>query len=116
MEVHASPRLREYGDALKELLLTVKSPAFFEVVVIFSEEEVRRPPLGLASVLREMYEVREFRVVYCLETIERIEASMMQALTLEVRVETALGSFDFLPCLPLVSSRTLSKYDCLRNP
>lgn len=116
MEVRASPRLRAYSHALKELFPTIKSPVFSEVLVVFSEEQVRSPPPGLGDTLREMYGIREFRVTLCLETIERTGASNLRALMSQTQAEVDKGSFNFLPSPPLVFSRTLTKYDRLRNP
>jgi len=116
LEVRASPRLREYGTTLKKLLPTITSPVFSEIVVIFSENEVRRLPPGLAKALHEMYKIRKFRVAFCLETIERFEAHNLRLLTSEIEVGALKGSLDFLPCPPSVFSRTLAKYDRLRNP
>jgi len=74
---------------------------------------VRWPPRGLGEVLREMYEIKEFRVDFCLETLEELRAQNVHQLTLEARVSAAGGAYDFLPCPPLVFSRTVTRYDRL---
>jgi len=76
---------------------------------------VRWPPVGLTGALREMHKIREFRLSYCLETMERIRAPNLRLLTLATQAEVYKGSFDFLSHPPLVFSRTLTKYDCFRN-
>ena len=116
LEVRASPRLREYGDTLKELLPTITSPVFSDIVVVFSEHEVRRLPTGLGGALHRMFKIRKFRVAFCLETMERLEAHNLRLLMSEIEVGALKGSLDFLPCPPVVFSRTLAKYDRLKNP
>ena len=53
---------------------------FSDIVVIFFEEQVRWPPVGLADALREMYKIREFRVSYRLEIMKRIGALNLRGL------------------------------------
>lgn len=116
LEVRASPRLLDYGTTLEELLPTITSPVFSEIVVVFSEEEVHRLPPGLAKALHKMYKIRKFSVAFCLETIERFEVYSLRLLASEIEMGALKGSLDFLPCPPSVFSRTLAKYDRLRNP
>lgn len=116
LEVRASHRLREYGNNLKKLLPTITSPAFSKIVIVFSEEEVRWLPAGLADTLHEMYKVRKVSVAFCLETIERVEDSNFRLLKSEIEAGALKGSLDFLPSPPFVFCRTLAKYDRLRNP
>jgi hypothetical protein len=56
-----------------------------------------------------MYEIREFRVAFCLETTERFGVLNSQDLESAMQVEVAKSSYDFLPHPPLVFSRTLAK-------
>jgi len=86
-----------------------------EIVVIFFEEEVRWLPAGLTGGLREMHKIREFRLSYCLETIERIMAPNQQALTRTTHAEVCKGYFDFLSRPLVVFSHTLVKYNRFRN-
>jgi len=116
LELRASPHLPEYGNTLKELLPTIKSPVFSEIVVVFSEEDVRWLPPVVTNVLLEMYKIRKFRVAFCLETIERFEAYSSRLLMSEIEGGAFKGSLDFLPCPPSVFSRTQAKSDRLRNP
>lgn len=116
LEVRASPHLREYGSTLEELLSTIASPVFSEIVIVFSEDEVRWLPPGLDNALHKMYKIRKFRVAFCLETIERLEALNLRLLMSEVEVGAFKDSLNFLPCPPSVFSRTQAKYDLIRNP
>jgi len=97
------------GPTLEELLPTITSPVFSEIVVVFSEDEVRWPPWGLANLLREVHKIKEFRLAFCLETTERLRAANLRYLTLATQAEVAKGSYDFLPRPPLVFSRYLAR-------
>ncbi|KAF9645693.1 hypothetical protein BDM02DRAFT_3189480 [Thelephora ganbajun] len=109
LEVRAGLDPWVFTRALKELLLTITSPVFSEIVVVFSEEEVQWPPLGLAEALRGIYQVRAFRLAFCLETVEWVEAENLRALTSTTQADVANGFYDFLPCPPVVFSRTVAK-------
>ena len=98
-----------YIHAIKTLLSTITSPEFSEVVVIFPEGGFRRVPERLVSVLREMYEIKKFRVAFCLELAER-RMPYAHRLTLEVEEGVAAGIYDFLPCPPSVFFRTMTRY------
>ena len=103
--------LRDYGRTLKEFFPTITSPVFSEIVVIFPGEVSW--PRGLAEVLHEIYRIREFRLVFCLETMERSRVVDLQAFEIATRAEMAKGSYDFLPCPPVIFFRALTKYDHL---
>jgi hypothetical protein len=77
---------------------------FSEIVVVFSELDVRWPPKGLDKALRDMYELKDFRVAFCLETTSG--EPNLHELTFEMERMIARGSYHFLPCPPLVFSRT----------
>lgn len=78
---------------------------------MFSEEGIFWLPPGLADILREMYEIKPFRVAFCLETMDEVLNSKLRALRSATRAEVARGSFDFLPHPPVVFSRPLAKRD-----
>ena len=105
----------EFSRILKEFLPTITSPVFSEIVVIFSEEEVLWPPWDLAEVLREIHEIRKFHLAFCLETMERIRAMNLRALSLATQREVEKGTYDFLACPPAVFSRTPANCDHLMN-
>ena len=111
LEIRSSHLFQEYRSTLKKLLSTITSPVFSEVVIIFAGEDVSRPPLGMAGLLREMYEIKEFRLVYCLEALESSRELNLRELTIATQREVADGSFDFLPCPPLVLSRAVTEDD-----
>ena len=107
--VHTSP---SFAHPVKRRLSTITSPVFAEIVVVFSAREVHYPPRVVASILREMYEIKEFKVAFCLEAPEELRTSKSHCLALEIRDAVVAGAYDFLPCPPVVFSRTVTRYDC----
>lgn len=106
--------LQGYSFTLKELLPTITSPVFSEIVIIFTEKDAPfLPPPGMVNVLREMSVIKEFCLAFCLEALELSRVSSLRALTMATQREVAEGSFDFLPRHPSVFSRTVTEYDRL---
>lgn len=60
--------------------------------------------------LRDMYDVKTFRVTFCLETLEGFTSPNLHQLTLETKRAAELGAYNFLPCPPFVFARTETKY------
>lgn len=80
---------------------------------MFSEPDVRWPPRGLVQVLRDMHDIKEFRVAFCLETLEGFMAPNLRGLTLNTKRAAALGTYDFLSCSPFVFARAEARHDRL---
>ena len=88
------------GFDLEKLLSTITSPVFSEIVLVFAEDGTRWPSLGLGLIARElrgMYEIRQFRLGYCLETTGHLMSDHLRALTQSTQAEVADGYYDFLP-------------------
>ena len=102
---------RQSTNRLSKLLPTIKSPTFSEIVVVFSEMDVYMPSQELARALRQLYEIKEFRVAFCLETLDGLRAQGLRQLQRNTNGVVKGGIFDFLPCPPLVFSRTVTGYD-----
>jgi hypothetical protein len=100
-----------YSRTVKELLSTITSPVFSEIVVVFSERDVNFSSWRLAWVLHGMYRVREFRAAFCLETLEELRAENFHMLMSGTRAAVTEGTYHFLPCPPSVFSRTEARYD-----
>lgn len=98
------------APVVSDLLSTIRSPAFSELIVVFSEFEIRWPLKGLDEVLREMYKVKKFRVSFCVETLEELRVWNLRRLTSDTRKAVARGAYDFLPSPPFVYSRTVTRY------
>ena len=111
LEVRLYPVSGSWGyiHAIKTLLSTIASPEFSEVVVLFPEGGIHWATERLVSVLREMYEIKRFRVSFCLELAER-RMPYAHRLTLEVEAGVVAGIYDFLPCPPSVFFRTMTRY------
>ena len=56
----------------------------------------------LFEVFREMYTVREFRLVLCADVWDRLKEFTMERLKRAVAVEKAAKRLDYLPSEPLV--------------
>ena len=104
----AFPPSDRYDRTIKALS-TIKSPVFSEVVIVFSEVGCWQKPL--AEVLREMYMIRQFRVVFCLQTLEKLRTPALQRLISNTEKAMAEGIYDFLTCPPVVCSRPVSSFD-----
>lgn len=95
---------------VKQILSTIASPVFSEVVIILRQLDIPGTE-PLAAVLRELYGVKEFRVAFCLEIVEELRVKDQRTLTLEMRNAVRTGLYDFLPSPPLVFSRHIAEYD-----
>ena len=84
---------------------------FSEIVVVFSKQEVRLPPRGLAGALHEIYKIREFCLAFCLETMEQSGVTDLRTLRLATQRVVGKGSYDFLTHPPVVFSRAHERYD-----
>ena len=56
---------------------------------------MRWPRQGVTGALREIYRIRQFR-------LDSFRDANFQALETMIRTEVATGSYDFLPCPPVV--------------
>ena len=65
----------------------------------------------MIDVLREMYEIKNFRLVFYLEASEESRVSNLQVLKETTQEAVGNGSFNFLPYPPLVISLAVSRDD-----
>ena len=117
---------------LSIVLSTIASPPPLNIVIVYQHYDVgymfawwskpvplmRFPSKGMATVasyhqrrfkeLREMYMVREFRLVLCVDVLDGITEYTMRALEGAVATEKAKGMFDYLLCEPLIISEIRS--------
>jgi len=78
-----------YTRKIEEKFYTIPPP-------VFSEMEApcpSRTPSALIS--REMYEIKEFKVASCLETLEVLRVPNLRRLTSETGKAVAAGTYDF---------------------
>jgi len=79
---------------------------------MFTERDVyltQQLPKGL---LRGMYEIKRFRLAFCLEAPEELRVRHFPELASRMEAEAVRGTFDFLPCPPSFFSRTVTGYGC----
>ena len=100
------------AHTIKGLLSTIKSPTFSEIVVVLFERDVLSSRWLPPALLREMYDIKGFRLAFCLEASEESRVQHFPQLVSKVEAEAARGTFDFLSCPPAVFSRTVTSYDC----
>ena len=100
---------RTLSHRVEEFLPTITSPVFSEIVVVFSEWDEHCVSGTLARILHKMYEIKDFRVAFCLEALEP-KIPNLHELTLETKAAVRAGTYDFLPCPPSVFSRTATMY------
>ena len=89
----------------REALATITSLAFREIVVVFYENGIGASSEIPAREVRELYEIKEFSVAFCLVANEASRAENQRILALETERAVAAGLYDFLPRPPLVFSR-----------
>jgi len=81
---------------LGNLLPTITSSMFSEVVIVFEDSDIQDLfPWGLFSVVRGMYEVKPFHLVFSLETWEGNQECATESLKRLIDGEAAKGGLDF---------------------
>ena len=94
---------------LRNLLPTITSPVFSDVVIILREGTIQDMVFiqhVVFSTMRSLYEVKPFRLVFSLEIWEGDKENIVEMLKRCIDVETAKGGLDFLPCPPVIVSNT----------
>ena len=99
----------EFTRKVKWPLSSIVSPTFSEIVFVFGDD-ICHPPEALASVIRSFYEMKEFKVAFCLEASERSGVEELHAMKVDTEKAVAAGLYDSLPCPSLVFSRTAASY------
>ena len=97
-EIHTSCLFRDIAS-------TITSPVFSEVILVFRYLDLNHPypilfyPL-LFDALRHTYSKRRFRMVFCLEVVEKDICAGMQMMRERLEWETIHGRLDFLASPP----------------
>jgi len=97
------------------LLPTIASPVFSDVVLVLQGNSIREADFlqrDLVSVVRGMYEMKPFRLVFCLEVPEERREDTTERLKTCIKTETAEGRLDFLHCPPVI---VYERWDWLRE-
>ena len=98
---------------LKDLMLTITSPVFSDVVIVLGDGAINDTWFfqhGLFHIVRSMHEVKSFRLVFCLEVWEGVREHIARRLKRFIDAEAAEGGLDFLPCPPAIISNTRATY------
>ena len=96
---------------LKDLLPTITSPVFSDIVIVVESGTIQNPhPSSHVSfeLMRHLYEVKPFRLVFCLEVWDGDREVALRRLKEYIDGEAAKGVLEFLPCPPLIISNTQS--------
>jgi len=90
------------------LLSTITSPLFSDVVIIPEASTEHRASLRftLFSVVRDMYQVKPFRLVFCLWTWDGDQGNPVEGFKTILDAEVTQGTFGFLPYPPVIVSYT----------
>jgi len=106
LAVNPSPGDRRPA-VLTELLSTITSPAFSELVIAVARYETCLPrAVPLFGELRAMHKVRRFKLVFLLEMLGLVEAQRELAEALDsVTAEGLLDFLDFPPTVRIPRSR-----------
>ena len=99
-----------FNRETEQVLSSIVSPVFSEIVIIFSETDMYQTPEFVASVMREFLVTKHWKMAFCLEMSERSRAENLRRFTLGTERAVAAGVYDFLPSPPLVFSRTAVKH------
>ena len=94
---------------LRDLLSTITSSVFSEVVIILGDGVIHHTDFFqqvLFRVVRGMYEVKPFRLVFCLEIWDGDREDNTERLRRYIDAEAAKGGLNFLPCSPIIVSNT----------
>lgn len=98
---------------LMDILSTITSPVFSDLVIIFEDKAARYVHLlyhTLFSMVRRMYEVRPFRLVFRLEIRGGDHEETARMLKECIDAQVVRGELWFLPCPPVILSSTRARH------
>ena len=102
LEVTASSMSQASGapDLLQDIVSTIKSPLFSEVILVFQRPDLYRPYYIPFEVFRQMHSRRKFRLIYCLEVAKRYRNSGLRVMRQRMEGELAGKRLNFLETPP----------------
>ena len=102
LEVTASSMSQASGapDLLRDIVSTIKSPLFSEVILVFQRPDLYRPYYIPFEVFRQMHSRRKFRLIFCLEVAKRYRNSGLRVMRQRMEYELAGKRLDFLETPP----------------
>lgn len=92
---------------LRDIVSTIRSPAFSEVVLIFQRPDLYRPYHIPFDAFRQMYSKKKFRLVFCLEVSKKYRDTGFQSMWKRLEWEMTHQRLDFLESPPtlIISER-----------
>ena len=87
-----------------EVFLTITSPVFSELVIILQEMDITyfRHGVPMFEILRKMYEVKPFKLVFWPEVSDSLQGEVQQKLEGSLNLVTTEGLLDFLDSPPTI--------------
>jgi len=109
--VRSFPRDDSFGglSSFRDLLSAIISPVFSEVVIVLEDRDILDADFfqyTLFRVVRDMYKVKPFRLVFCLEVWDGDLEEATRRLKWYIGMEATRGGLEFLPCSPVIVSDT----------
>jgi hypothetical protein len=95
-----SQACRDAPNLLHDIIYTIKSPVFSEVVLVFQRPDLYRPYYIPFEMFRQMHSERKFRLVFCLEVSKRYRDFGLQVMRRRMEYELAERRLDFLASPP----------------
>ena len=90
-------------DLLRDIISTIKSPVFSEVVLVFQRPDLYRPYSISFEPFREVHSRRKFRLVFCLEVSKRHRDFGLQVMQHRIVYEMAQRRLGFLESPPTLT-------------
>jgi len=87
-------------DLLRDIISTINSPMFSEVVLVFQRPDLYRPYSISFETFREMHSKRKFRLVFCLEVLKKYRNPGFQVMRQRMEYEMTQRRLNFLESPP----------------
>jgi hypothetical protein len=100
---------RDAPYLLRDIVSTIRSPVFSEVILVFQRPDLYRPYHISFDMFREMHSKQKFRLVFCLEVSKKYRDMVLHMMRRRMEWEIAHRRLDFLASPPTL---TISE----RNP
>lgn len=90
-------------DLLRDILSTIRSPLFSEVILVFQRPDLYRPYYIPFEVFRQMHSMKKFRLIFCLEVARRHRSLGLRVMRQRMDYELAERRLDFLESPPTLA-------------
>lgn len=105
LEFTASSMSQAIGapDLLRDIVSTIRSPLFSEVILIFQRPDLYRPYYIPFEVFRQMHSMKKFRLIFCLEVARRYRNTGLRIMRQRMEYELSERRLDFLESPPTLA-------------